>query len=47
MVAHPAVAQSGEGKPFHIPGTQRVLDFSFKRWIDVTEKGGAGGRAGE
>jgi hypothetical protein len=28
---HLAVAEFHEGEPFHIPGTQRVLDFSFKR----------------
>jgi hypothetical protein len=28
---HLAVAEFHEEEPFQIPGTQRVLDFSFKR----------------
>ena len=40
MAAHPKVAQSGEGKSFHIPGTQRVLDFSFKRLMYGTKARG-------
>ena len=46
MEAHPAVAESGEDKPFHISQNTKkfILDFSFKRLIDVTETEGEMGK---
>jgi hypothetical protein len=36
----PGIPKFHEEEPFQIPGTQRFLDFSFKRLMYVTGEGG-------